>query len=987
MSTCATDHQKGFEKNSAQSDMYREESPSHIGDMSRDHVGSQESYQSQKSESCMWSLKDMVQPKNPKHEPSVLKDLIENQAQKLITQKASVKQMEGFLKEIPWNKPTPKPSDRQQVVMMKGNDDQQPGAYVVFGMFVHGGVCGITKVTMEYPWLTRVLCHLVQLSRPGFQGTSIGVSCNCQAKAHRDKYNLSTSHNLVIPLVKPDVGGEIWVEGEASGPDEKEVSRDCDGVQVQGYVKPLKGPMEINPRKWHETMSWEGNRVLVLSYTLSSFYKLPRPKVSWLKRHGFKFPWKSSLQRGVQPSSPKRLKPESTSPAAPFEVLHAVDGNHQGGDATEADSDGRNTAPCVDQGAIGNPDCRVASCRGTAYDREGGLEDDQQSEDQAGPDGSLGRAQPRAQQAPDHGPTSGSDVALPHGGESPGDLRELHGVRKVQSPDVRASVDSLPELHRLDNHHRSDGEGMPLASSTLCTMGQRIEPHREGEDLPDGQQRDRVRDTENATEGIPLSPRQSGKLFGVERLAMGSRDHGDRPGPGDDPRDSIPGPSRPSGRARDRTPSSPRVGEEAGGGDCRAGPQAEQVERGLGQGPELSASEPAEADEEEPAPGMLWPLSFKQAKGISEGYERSMQEALKALGRSSVKMIEVGGSEESQLSKECEKVLGSGSVIRLSHWNGGDLSTKEGQDYVLKVIEESRPMCVWFSPDCVAYSKAQRLNSRSPEQVKRLQAKRDKADLEYEGVSRILRAVASQGITCVLALVEQCEAWNQPWMSKLQHDVSLYKGSCDGCQVNLRDYQGALICRSWGLLGTDGAMIQNLSLGCDQKHARGRGLGCEGLRPQNYTKEFGRRMARFLERLEGWFQVASEVQGPGDLCFAAEEAPGVRPSTDDPQSIQDIPAETRRKIFQNLRRIYTATGHCSTQYLVASLKKRGASKEVLRCAEQFSCDVCKERSRADPRSPATLNEIVPKWHTLQCDAFVLKFVPLPVHHLYAAVVN
>ena len=53
----------------------------------------------------------------------------------------------------------------------------------------------------------------------------------------------------------------------------------------------------------------------------------------------------------------------------------------------------------------------------------------------------------------------------------------------------------------------------------------------------------------------------------------------------------------------------------------------------------------------------------------------------------------------------------------------------------------------------------------------------------------------------------------------------------------------------------------------------------------------------------------------------------------------------------------------------ASLKKRGAPDDVLRCVDHFHCDACDERRRPDPRSPATLSEIVPKWHTLQCDAF------------------
>ena len=90
------------------------------------------------------------------------------------------------------------------------------------------------------------------------------------------------------------------------------------------------------------------------------------------------------------------------------------------------------------------------------------------------------------------------------------------------------------------------------------------------------------------------------------------------------------------------------------------------------------------------------------------------------------------------------------------------------------------------------------------------------------------------------------------------------------------------------------------------------------------------------------------------------------------EGLQDIPSERRKQIFRNLRKIHNATGRCSNQYLRASLKKRGAPKEVLRCVDYFKCDVCDERRRPDPRSQSTLYELVPKWHTLQCDVFFVE---------------
>ena len=277
-------------------------------------------------------------------------------------------------------------------------------------------------------------------------------------------------------------------------------------------------------------------------------------------------------------------------------------------------------------------------------------------------------------------------------------------------------------------------------------------------------------------------------------------------------------------------------------------------------------------------------------------------------------------------------------------------------------------MVVWFNPDSSAYSPVQRMNQKNASQMARLQAKRDTADKHYEGVAELFRSFAQQGITCVLELAESSEVWNQAWVQELQKELELYVGTCKGCQVNYRDYQGALLCKGWTLASTDGALVQNMSLSCDNKHSQGRGTGCEGFKQQMYTKEFTRRVVKYFHRMSQWFETARQCQG-SQACFATMGDSPESSTQSAPSDIQDIPAERRKAIFQNLRKIHTATGHCSKQYLRASLKKRGADDDVLRCVDHFSCDVCLERQRPDPRSPSTLSEIVPKWHTLQCDAF------------------
>ena len=105
---------------------------------------------------------------------------------------ASANQLKGFLKNIPWNQLSRTHKDRSLITMEAVPESTMDPAYVVFGMYVHGGVVGVTRISKTYPWLTRALCSTVRSCDPAAQVTSIGISCNCKAKAHRDKYNLSS---------------------------------------------------------------------------------------------------------------------------------------------------------------------------------------------------------------------------------------------------------------------------------------------------------------------------------------------------------------------------------------------------------------------------------------------------------------------------------------------------------------------------------------------------------------------------------------------------------------------------------------------------------------------------------------------------------------------------------------------------------------------------------------------------------------------------
>ena len=94
----------------------------------------------------------------------------------------------------------------------QAQDNVKNPAYVMLGMYMHGGVTGITKVTKSYPYLARVLNQIVQLTAPEHEFTSVGISVNSMAQPHKDKFNSRDHPNLVVPFEYPTSGGEIWVD-------------------------------------------------------------------------------------------------------------------------------------------------------------------------------------------------------------------------------------------------------------------------------------------------------------------------------------------------------------------------------------------------------------------------------------------------------------------------------------------------------------------------------------------------------------------------------------------------------------------------------------------------------------------------------------------------------------------------------------------------------------------------------------------------------
>ena len=65
--------------------------------------------------------------------------------------------------------------------------------------------------------------------------------------------------------------------------------------------------------------------------------------------------------------------------------------------------------------------------------------------------------------------------------------------------------------------------------------------------------------------------------------------------------------------------------------------------------------------------------------------------------------------------------------------------------------------------------------------------------------------------------------------------------------------------------------------------------------------------------------------------------------------------------------LHSATGHGSIRHLYQALKRRNAPKRALELAKTFTCAVCNEKRRVNPRHLASLEPLPPKWHTISAD--------------------
>ena len=329
-------------------------------------------------------------------------------------------------------------------------------------------------------------------------------------------------------------------------------------------------------------------------------------------------------------------------------------------------------------------------------------------------------------------------------------------------------------------------------------------------------------------------------------------------------------------------------------------------------------------------------------------------------------LMEVACSEDSILSKEVCDRFGPSAAFRCSIWNGFDLTTDTGVQRCKTMIETERPCHVWLSCECGPFSPMQHINQRTESQVEALIEKRNDAVRQYLGGIEVAKHAKLWGSQVHWELSERCEAWKLPFIQQFLLDLSLQTVVCHGCAVGLRTRStNELLCKAWKIASTSPILVKRMNLICQKNHKKGSCDKGEAKHTAFYTPVFAKKVVDSFIEGEDWTEVAQEIfLGTGDPTVSFTER--IEQPEEDYSGVA-VTREEKEKILRHIQHIHSVTGHCSMQYLLDALKRRGVPTKVLDIAKRFQCPSCQERRRPDPRLPSSLDMIHKKWQVVQTD--------------------
>ena len=117
-----------------------------------------------------------------------------------------------------------------------------------------------------------------------------------------------------------------------------------------------------------------------------------------------------------------------------------------------------------------------------------------------------------------------------------------------------------------------------------------------------------------------------------------------------------------------------------------------------------------------------------------------------------------------------------------------------------------------------------------------------------------------------------------------------------------------------------------------------------------------------------WSKLSTEEQQHlQSLGFPLPDEPQAEAYPAEHGGPQSHSSQEDERIKKQLYLLHCATGHSHPRHLEQALKKRGADERTLQLAREFSCPVCQERSKPQPRNLAALEPLPPKLCTISAD--------------------
>ena len=176
----------------------------------------------------------------------------------------------------------------------------------MFGMWTHGGTCGLSCMMCERPQLTRVLVAFMKKVMPALPFTTLIVNDNLTFLPHKDTRNLVNSRNGLVCLTSPRecTGGGLWMQDE-HGSEARLVKPN---VEMLGHVHDIRRrPLEFDGRVFHGTESWEGDRVTISVYSGGGVLNLSPHDRATLIACGFPLPSEAMVDVPATPCGSEPL--------------------------------------------------------------------------------------------------------------------------------------------------------------------------------------------------------------------------------------------------------------------------------------------------------------------------------------------------------------------------------------------------------------------------------------------------------------------------------------------------------------------------------------------------------------------------------------------------------------------------------------------------------------------------------------------------------